>query len=379
VSQLGRCHVESARVGFCFLRSAISFIVRPLEVGMACKQRPIMNASWLSTSLLVLGWTSSVSAQPGERLTLTWSAPTGCPSAENVQARVNGLLGGDASAARVADVRAAGQVERVEGGFRLLLSMGVAGAPSSRVIEARTCDELAGAAAIAIALLARSTLSGASATTDEGEPAASSAELGGENTPISSPEPPAPTPPAKAQPAAPVDSAGGLHAVLDVPVGLAGWGSLPSTALGLGAGLGLRWKALRVVAQGELWAPQNSKVSGFATHFAMQSARVEACLLQSLGGVELAPCLGSAVQRLKGDGLESPVFSPSSRTTLWFSGLAGVFVSLPTPGFATLRFFGEASVLVSPLRPRFVIDQLGPAHEPALAAPRVSLGCEWIF
>ena len=74
-----------------------------------------MNTSWISTGLLVLGWTLPVSAQPTERLALTWSAPAGCPSADNVQARVSGLLGGDASAARVADVRASGQVERVDG------------------------------------------------------------------------------------------------------------------------------------------------------------------------------------------------------------------------------------------------------------------------
>jgi hypothetical protein len=52
---------------------------------------------------------------------------------------------------------------------------------------------------------------------------------------------------------------------------------------------------------------------------------------------------------------------------------------VPTPGFAHLRFFTEATVLVSPARPRFVINQLGPVHEPALAAPRLDLGCEWIF
>lgn len=347
---------------------------------MACTQRPTMNASWFSTGLLVVAWTSSASAQPSERLALTWSAPAGCPNAESVQARVSGLLGGDASASRVADVRAAGQVERVEGGFRLLLSMGIAGAPSSRVIEARTCDELAGAAAIAIALLARSTLSGASASSGEGLSDPSSSALAPENAPVPPLEPAVSAPPARTQPTpVPTASGGGLHAVLDVPVGLASWGSMPAAAFGLGAGLGVRWKALRVVAQGEVWAPQNSKFSGFVSHFTMQSARVEACLVQSLGGVELAPCLGSAVQRLKGDGIGSNVFSPGSSTTLWFSGLAGVFVSLPTPGFATLRWFGEASVLVSPRRPRFVIDQLGPVHEPTLAAPRVSLGCEWIF
>jgi hypothetical protein len=93
----------------------------------------------------------------------------------------------------------------------------------------------------------------------------------------------------------------------------------------------------------------------------------------------VGPCLGATAQRLIGEGVGSAVFSAKSRTVTWVSGMGGLFASLPTPGFAHLRFFGEATVLVSPARPRFVIDQLGPVHEPALAAPRLHLGCEWIF
>lgn len=338
-----------------------------------------MNASWIVPSLLVVSWTWSVAAQPNARLALTWNTPPGCPTAENLQARVNALLGGEGSASRVADVRASGQVERTESGFRLLLSTEVAGAPSSRVIEARTCDELTGAAAIAIALLARSTLGGPAAESGE-SPASSPASASSDASQPASSEPASATPAAKPSPTPAADSPPAtLHLVIDAPVGVAGWGVLPSTALGLGAGLGLRWKSLRAVASGELWAPQNHAVSGFGSHFALQSARIEACLLHALGSVELGPCVGSAVQRLTGDGIRSGVFSPSSRTTVWGSGVAGVFASVATPGFAPLRLFGEASVVVSPLRPRFVIDQLGAVHEPALAAPRLDLGCEWIF
>lgn len=334
-----------------------------------------MNASWISTGLLMLAWTSPLAAQSTARLALTWNTPPGCPTTEDVQARINALLGGEAS--RVADVRASGQVEREESGFRLLLNMEVAGAPSSRVIEARTCDELAGAAAIAIALLARSTLNSSAATSGEVPPTPTSAS--GTSNEASAPTP-SPTPPVKPSANRTTQSASAaVHLVIDAPIGLAGWGSMPSVELGLGAAVGLRWKSLRAVARGELWTPQDHDVSGFAAHFSLLSARAEACLVQRLGDLELGPCLGGGVQRLTGEGIASEVFSPGSRTTLWASGLGGVFASLPTPGFAPLRFFGEASVLVSPLRPRFVIDQLGPTHEPALAAPRLDLGCEWIF
>jgi hypothetical protein len=167
--------------------------------------------------------------------------------------------------------------------------------------------------------------------------------------------------------------------VIDAPIGVAGWGSLPSAGLGLGAAVGIRWKALRATVKAELWQPQIDQRSGFATRFTRQSARAEGCLIHALHGLELGPCLGVAAQRLVGEGIGSEVFLAQSRTTLWVSGAGGLFASLPTPGFKYLRLFGAASVLVSPSRPRFVIDQLGLVHEPTLAAPQVDLGCEWIF
>jgi len=368
-------------VSFSFVAPSISLIVRQVRRSRTKPgSKRTMKASWLLTGILVLGWTSRVAAEPTAHLSLTWNAPPGCPAAENVQSRVSALLGGEASASSVSDVRATGQVERTDTGFRLQLSMGVSGPPSSRVIEARSCEEIAGAAAIAIALLARST-SGSGAAAATGDTTTSSPPGEGAPNPPPAPEVPRPAPIGASQnpPESAAAPSEGLRFVIDAPIGLAGWGSLPSASLGLGVGIGLRWKALRTVVRGELWAPQNSKVSGFAAHFALQSARAEVCLLPLLHGVELGPCVGAAAQRLAGDGISSPVFSPKSQTALWASGAAGIFAAVPTPGFAPLHFFAQASVLISPIRPRFLIEQLGTVHEPGLAAPRLDLGCEWIF
>lgn len=347
-----------------------------------------MKASGCLTGLLVVGWSSALTAQPSARLALSWSAPPGCPTAENVQARVDALLGGGANASSVADVRASGQVERVDNGFRLLLSMGVGNTPSSRVIEARTCDELAGAAAIALALLARSTTEAAGSAPSSSDGAAGSSPQGQASSPpaptasssdtADNPKsPPASIPPPEAPPSG--GESGRLHLLIDAPVGLAAWGSLPSAALGVGAAVGIRWKGFRGSVGGELWQPQTREVSGFATRFTLQSGRAEVCFIQAVHGLELGPCLGASAQRLIGAGVGSDVFSAGSRTALWISGAGGLFFSLPTPGFTHLRFFGEARVLVSPQRPRFIIDQLGPIQEPALAAPQLALGAEWIF
>jgi hypothetical protein len=343
---------------------------------MRCRPGKVIKAGGSLTGLLLLCWTSALAAQPAARFALSWNGPPGCPSAENVRARVDALLDGGATAGSVADVRASGEVERVDNGYRLLLTMGVNDTPSSRVIEARSCDELAGAAAIAIALLARSSSESASeSSTGEGTTGSDAS---------ATPAPPTPAPPNREPPSGQKSpptgtSPGRLRFLIDAPVGVAGWGSLPSVGLGLGAGLGVRWRALRFAVGGELWHPQTDEVSGFASRFTLQSGRAEACLVQPVLGLELGPCLGAGVQRLAGEGVESPVFSAKSRTSVWIFGSGGLFASVPMPGFAHLRFFGVASVFVSPARPRFVIDQLGPIHQPALAAPRLDLGCEWIF
>src|SRR5687768_6701095 len=151
-----------------------------------------------SCCLMVVGWVSwaqLAAAQPTERLSLTWTAPAGCPTGDDVQGRVDALLGGETSANSVADVRATGQVERVGTSYRLQLQMAAAGVPSSRVLEASSCEELAGAAAIAIALLARESSGSAPASSSD-----ASASSPGSASPANDAN--APRPP-EAQPAKP--------------------------------------------------------------------------------------------------------------------------------------------------------------------------------
>jgi hypothetical protein len=358
----------------------ISFIVHGSKLSAEARAARIMKASWFFTGLVMWAWAMPVAAQPAARMTLSWSAPPGCPTTEDVQARVDALLG-TASASSVADVRASGQVERTDGGFRLLLSMAVGDAPSSRIIEARTCDELAGAGAIAIALLARSTLAEGGNASDADISAGSSASepaSGSSNAPSTAEHSKPDGTSSSSEPASEL-SPNQVRFVIDAPIAVAGWGSMPATSLGFGAALGLRWRLLRVVVGGVLWLPQTDQVSGFATRFNLQSARLELCVAHNIQGLELAPCVGAAAEREGAKGLASEVFTARSRTALWGAGVVGVFASLPAGGLRHLRFLGEARAQVSPVRPRFVIDQLGPVHEPALVTAQLDLGFEWIF
>jgi hypothetical protein len=137
---------------------------------------------------------------------------------------------------------------------------------------------------------------------------------------------------------------------------------------------------LRVVAGGELWRTQSIEPQrGFAVNFELRSARLDACLTTTTHGVEVGPCAGLAVEHLVGEGIASGTFQAASARHLAVSGTGGILVTVPVPGLSALRILGHAGVRVPTRRPRFVIEQLGPVHEPALAAPRLDFGCEWIF
>jgi hypothetical protein len=322
-------------------------------------------------------------AQPASRLSLRWNAPVGCPSHDDVQARVDALLGGEANASSVSDVQASGQVQRLAAGFRLELSMTAADRPSSRVIDAANCDELAGAAAIAIALLARSS----AAPPDSGDASFESGSSAAGSPAGDGSKPPAPQKPVTAPPPPASDSATlaegapprGLHLVLDAPLAAANWGALPGAGLGIGAAAGLRWGALRFVAGGELWKPKTTELQGYSARFEHLSARAEACLAPATGVFELGACLGIAAERLTGEGLASATYAAKSTTSLWFSGTASIVATAPVPGLSALRVLGQAGVRVPTQRPRFLIDQLGVIHETALAEPTLLVGCEWIL
>jgi hypothetical protein len=100
-------------------------------------------------SLLVLG--AAAPARAALPLTLTWLAPTGCPTAADVRAEVERLVRfppGQEPAALVAD----GRVENSDGRWRLRLHTERDGVPGERELEADSCASLAHAATLVMAL-----------------------------------------------------------------------------------------------------------------------------------------------------------------------------------------------------------------------------------
>ena len=91
-------------------------------------------------------------AQSSEPLELHWEAPAGCPSERHVQDRIRKLSG--SSRATDAPVRAEATVTRSDDGkLHLELVVHAGDLVGARNIDGSSCEDLAGAAAVAFALL----------------------------------------------------------------------------------------------------------------------------------------------------------------------------------------------------------------------------------
>lgn len=105
-------------------------------------------------SVAVWGSLLGVPALPEEpypaTLDLQWNAPPGCSSADAIEARIEALLSGpprgDGEAKVVADVR------RVSGGVHMTLTTTFAGAADVREVESGSCEALADATAVLLAV-----------------------------------------------------------------------------------------------------------------------------------------------------------------------------------------------------------------------------------
>src|SRR5580765_4757874 len=110
---------------------------------------PWRALSAAATAAFAAMWPARAVAADAERVALDWDAPEGCPPREGVAREVNRLLGG-AAGAEVLAARAS--ITRDDGGFRVALSTEWRGVHGERAIAARSCEELADAIAIVLAL-----------------------------------------------------------------------------------------------------------------------------------------------------------------------------------------------------------------------------------
>lgn len=303
-----------------------------------------------------------VAAAADQRVALIWNAPAGCPTAQAVQDEVDRIL--TISPRDVAPVAAAVNVlapssSPAQDRWRANLMVHSHGKRAERQFDAESCDALAAAATLIIALAAEGV--------DESTPAQSA---GGPRHPTDN-----------VIAAAPGGSDAGwdrseprvvMGAVFDK-------GTMPGhPALGFEAAAAQIWTAgiwrLQMSAGASFFIPQdmgNPMVYGEASgQYWMVSFSGRGCLTTVLSRFEIGPCLGAEVPIMHGSKLYD---LPSTDTTQYWlsamgSGTATVTVS------ARLVLFARADIIAPSTQRAFVVtDPVSGGKSDAYKVPSQAL------
>src|SRR6478752_2625338 len=347
--------------------------------------------------LVYSGRARAESAAPIE---LKWNALEGCPSADSVLARVRKIAGTTRATGNT--LRADATVTQPSDGlFRLRLTIQYGNLAAVRNIEGKSCKDLAGAAAIALALLLSSEeplserdLAGPSPT-----PAGSttSGPSGTNQAPEkqATPQTPAPTSPQAAEAAASTASSAEAgpprrwHVLLVAPLAALGFGPMPQTSRGLGGAVGYSFDRWRFLAEGKIWASQHETISNWGGDFDLELNRfsVSARGCRSVFGsrFELAPCAVLSVHHLSVLGTGPNLVSGGDAVT-WAAVGVGVQARLLITHWLGLVAGVDAELQLSrpeitmslptsgSLEPTEIqVGRLGPA------AATITVGSQWIF
>jgi hypothetical protein len=305
-------------------------------------------------------------------LGLKWDAPADCPQQSDVQERIAALLTSLAGRLKPSRLRAEGHIEPIGGRYRLILVIHDGPAVGMRVMESDSCEDLGGAAAVALGLLIRVEQS-SSTPLSEGA-------LGGvPEQPAAQPPQPPPPPPEPPEQPAPQQPPRQWHPILRVPLFGIDLGVLPQPSYGTGLALGMDYASWRVLVGGSFWLPQSIPAPtfpGFGAKTQRLSADLQGCHGWQVGRFELGPCLVARLEEVAARGYGPGVVSQARRP---------VWLSVGAAATGAWHLHQSASLVVSvdgrfsTSRPRFVIDGVGELHRVAPAAGGVTVACEWIF
>jgi hypothetical protein len=308
-----------------------------------------------------------------DQLDLRWDAPPDCPGEGAVRQRIRSLAGESLQAA--GRLHAEGRIVRIEGRYRLTLSVRDGDVARDRTIDADSCADLAGAAAVTLGLLLRSEPT-SSASTSEPE-AASTPSPAEPRTPLDADASPARTPQPEAQRSALPKRR--WSAFVRAPLVLADFGRLRDESLGGGVGLGIchdEWCVSTVghVFLGEtLWSRD---VPDIGVEVTRATAEIWTCRRWRANGLALAPCLTAGLDSAAARGVGPDVSARSLRSTSWVLG-GGVVSHWYLADWVAV--VGAVDVGIETSRPRLVIDGLGEVRQLGLVQVGLALGSEWIF
>ena len=316
--------------------------------------------------LAVLSGTPSVCAQ-GEPIELRWDAPTSCPAADAVRARVRSLAG--TGAASGLPLRAAATVtQRADGSYHMRLVVQKDGLEGERLLVARSCQDLAGAAAVNLALLI-----------EEGAPLAAASASSVDTSPVAATPPAPPASPSQASPeAARATEPNALRAVVQGPSLSFGLGPMPAPSVGFSLAAGAVLAPWHFVAGGTAWlehASASTRPDTSATLDRIQGT-IRVCRAFQLSSFGLAPCLSVSVEHLRAHGT-GPYVRPASADTTWLAAGAGLQARYRLTPW--LNVLCGADLKLQTARPRISIEGIGAVTQLGWLSAELSLGSEWIL
>jgi hypothetical protein len=305
----------------------------------------------------MLGSARLVHADEPGALTISWQAPAGCPSRDDLRAEIARLLGGDIRVPQGGDIKARAQVSHGQT-WSLAVETELAGRPGQRSIEAASCQDLADATALIIALMIDPNAVAAHATPPKPVPAT----------------PPAETDPALQRKPRAMQYLLGIHTV-------GSYRTLPSFDVGLGGGVGLAGRRWRVELRGTYGLRRDQKAmaatpAGAYGQFNLTAAALAACFNLGREGLAFGACADAELGVVSAQGVGVSESLPAQ--TLWSALGAGAYAAIPLgPHF---RIPLHVDVLAPLRRTEFVFkNEPGRVFQTPAVGVRISLGVELHF
>lgn len=294
---------------------------------------------------------------------LQWRAPAECPPGSRVRDEITRFVAAGTQSGTVDRVQVDAVVEQVDGRYVLELELRLPTGALHKHIEADSCEVLASATALVMAVMLDPTAVVETVDTAKAakpEPAPPVAPV----APVETVAPKVVPPPPKPR----------VQTLLGVSI-VGSWGAMPRFGAAVSGFVGVRVGRVRAlaVAFGEL--PQQARhdeQSAAGARIDLWSVGARGCFAPAVKRVDFPLCAGFEGGQLRARGIGLQV--ERSASAPWLAVPFGASVMwAPVPRFA---FGGGVDGWVAATRPAFVIDDLGPIHRPARAGVRVHLGIE---
>ncbi|MFT3776626.1 MAG: hypothetical protein QM820_65640 [Minicystis sp.] len=323
--------------------------------------------------MLALVRAASADEPPNPRIALRWTAPAGCPAGARVIAEVDRLLG-DTGARPPSPLTVSAVVsDDPAGGLRVQLEAAGAGGTRVRELHAASCEALADATALILALM----IDPAAVAAAPPAPPAPEPTSPPASKPASSPGPEPTSPPAPRPTSPPAPSLRPRFHLL--AWALADAGTLPGVAFAAGGAAALSLGALRFELSAGAWPSRSAVIAARPTaggDVSLVAGSAGACYgLLAPGPFDLAPCLAMEIGRLHASGFG--VTTPGEGNALWAAAKGGARFAWSPASRVAIVLRLEAAVPF--VRRAFVVENLGEVHRPGPVSGRAGGGVEISF